>query len=166
MFETLASPFALPKVSRLEKLDVAIFSAAGIGLMLRSGDQVWGYVAWENTFIHCLATVLLTAITAALLTAIFFGIYYLFREFWSGWGRLLVIPWLLVARTLYPIFVARDWPATNPDPEGTAAFFALFSAALIPFALWCCLADLSARLVGRPAENHCRSRWNSGKTSG
>jgi hypothetical protein len=128
-------------VTRLEKLDAGIFVVLWIGLMLLSGDEAWAYVAWENIFMHCLGTVVMTAVTAAFITLIFFGIYYLFREGFPGWGRLLVIPWLILARFLYrPILESQDWPKTNSNPPRTAAFFALVAAPVILAAVVAILA--------------------------
>jgi hypothetical protein len=44
-------------------------------------------------------------------------------------GRLLVIPWAAISVWRYPYVLDQDWPETNPNPEGSAAFFAVFEAA-------------------------------------
>ena len=123
-------------MTRAQKLDAAGLTCLFGFLTIRNGDQAWNYVAWQNTFMHCLGTVIFDALCSACIAAILFGIYYLFTQAWEGWGRLLVIPWLLISRWIYPTILARDWPQTNTDIEGTAAFFSLIAAALaIPIAL-------------------------------
>ncbi len=98
-------------------------------MMLYSGDQAYANVKWDNVFLHCLGTVVMTALGSALLAGMLWCVYYVFQSIVGGWGRVLVVPWIGISVRLYPHVLNQDWPDTNPDPKGTAAFFATFEGA-------------------------------------
>ena len=111
------------------KLDIGAFVVVWILLMLYGGKEAYAYVAWDNVFMHSLGTVVLTAISSALLTGMLWCVYWIFRGMARGWGRLLVIPWIGISAWRYPYVLSQNWPDTNPNPAGTAAFFAVFEGA-------------------------------------
>ncbi len=116
-------------MNRALKCDIGAFVVVWFVMMLYSGDQAYANVKWDNVFLHCLGTVVMTALGSALLAGMLWCVYYVFQSIVGGWGRVLVVPWIGISVRLYPHVLNQDWPDTNPDPKGTAAFFATFEGA-------------------------------------
>jgi hypothetical protein len=116
-------------VTRSLKCDLGGFAVVWFVLMLYGGKEAYAYVAWDNVFLHCLGTVVITAVSCALMSGLLWCVYWVFQKIAGGWGRLLVIPWAAISVWRYPSVLDQDWPDTNPNPEGSAAFFAVFEAA-------------------------------------
>jgi fatty acid desaturase len=106
--------------------------------MVRDGDQAWDYVQWDNKFLHSLGTVTIAVVGVGLGVGILLGIYWSFRRYWHGWGRLLTVPWLLISSVMYWVILVRvHFPETNPDPQETAEFLSLLAGAVAMYAfLW------------------------------
>jgi hypothetical protein len=117
-------------VSRALKCEVGAFAVVWFALMLYGGKEVYAAL-WtqDNVFLRCLGTVVETAIGSAGLTGLLWGVYWAFQRIAGRWGRLFVIPWIGISVWLFPYILDRSWPDTNPNPAGTAAFFAVFGAA-------------------------------------
>jgi len=128
-------------VNRALKCDVGAFMVLWFVLMLFGGKEAYATVAWDNVFLHCLGTVVLTALASTLLTGMLWCVYWVFKSMAGGWGRLLVIPWIGISVWRYPYVLDQNWPDTNTNPEGTATFFATFEGAGI-LLLGICLYSL------------------------
>jgi len=135
------------------KYDIAAFVVVGFLLMLYGGKEAYGYVAWDNVFMHCLGTVVLTAVSSARLTGMLWCVYWIFRMMAAGWGRVLVIPWTGISAWLYLHVLNQEWPDTNTNPESTAAFFAVFEGAAI-LLLGIGVCSLLLRAVQPNSRNH------------
>jgi hypothetical protein len=116
-------------VNRALKCDIGAFVVVWFVLMLHWGNEAYASVAWDNVFLHCLGTVVLTALVSAVMVGMLWCVYWMFKRMAGGWGRVLVIPWIGISVWIYPNAFNQGWPDTNPDPEGTAAFFATFEGA-------------------------------------
>jgi hypothetical protein len=116
-------------LSRGLRLEVGAFLVVWFLLLLHLGGQAYASIAWDNVFLHCLFTVVLTAVVSALLTGLSVGFYWILRGLGGGWGRLLVVPWICLGAWRYPYILAKGFPDTNPDPQGTAIFFAALEGA-------------------------------------
>jgi hypothetical protein len=99
-------------------------------LMLYGGKEVYAS-GGGNVFLHCLGTVVLTALGSGALTGMLWCVYWVLKGIARGWGRILVIPWIGISVWRYPYVLDQSWPDTNPNPVGSAAFFAVFEAAAI-----------------------------------
>jgi len=113
-------------VSRALKCDIGAFVVVWFALMLHWGGEAYASVTWDNVFLHCLGTVVLTALVSALMAGMLWCVYCVFKRLAGGWGRVLVVPWIGISAWIYPHVLNQGWPDTNPDPEGTAAVFATF----------------------------------------
>lgn len=116
-------------MSRALKCEVGAFAVVWFAMMLYGGKQIYNLGTVDNVFLHCLGTVILTAVGCAALTGLLWGIYWAFQQIAGRWGRLFVIPWIAISVWLFPYVLDRNWPGTNPDPVGTAALFAVLGAA-------------------------------------
>ncbi len=116
-------------MSRALKCEVGAFAVVWFAVCLYFGKEAYAYSAWDNIFLHSLGTVVLTAIVCAVFTVLLWGVYWAFQRIAGRWGRLFVIPWIAISVWLFPYVLDQDWPATNPNPAGSAAAFAVFGAA-------------------------------------
>jgi hypothetical protein len=47
--------------------------------MLYGGKEAYAYVAWDNVFLHCWGTVVITALSAALMSGLLWCVYGVFQ---------------------------------------------------------------------------------------
>ena len=117
-------------MSRALKCEVGAFAVVWFALMPYGGKEVYAALGTQdNVFLRCLGTVVVTAIGSAGLTGLLWGVYWAFQRIAGRWGRLFVIPWIGISVWLFPYILDRSWPDSNPNPAGTAAFFAVFGVA-------------------------------------
>jgi hypothetical protein len=73
-------------VNRALKCDIGAFVVVWFVLMLHFGNAAYSYVAWDNVFLHCLGTVVVTALASALLAGMLWCLYYVFQSIVGGLG--------------------------------------------------------------------------------
>ena len=119
-------------MSRERKREIVAFGFVCFGLMIFYGDEASAAVAWRNGFLHSLGTLIIAGIGSGTVTVLLWCVYSGFKTL-GKWGRLLIAPWIALSIWRYPYVLKQDWPETNPNPEGTAAFYAVFEAAAAVF---------------------------------
>jgi hypothetical protein len=66
-------------VTRALKCDIGAFVVVWFVLMLYGGKEAYAYVAWDNVFLHCWGTVVITALSAALMSGLLWCVYGVFQ---------------------------------------------------------------------------------------
>jgi hypothetical protein len=89
------------------KCDIGACVVVCLVLMLYWRKEVYASVAWDNAFLHCLGTVVITALASAVMTGLLWCVYWAFQRIAGGWGRLLVIPWAGISAWPYPYVLDR-----------------------------------------------------------